>query len=200
MDHSDDLGVLLSGEFFHRDLSSRFHSAMREAPRFPARVTKRGDYSVLPEVRNTNRLHLEPCWHDLFRERIAELKPRFEGHFMRKFGACQEPQFMAYSEGHFFRAHRDVGAASEPPLITSRSLSIVVLLNPGQYEGGTLILHDMGVPGSRIKIAGRPGGFIAFHPVVLHEVTPVTRGERYSIATWLERAVNHDRGSGQRPQ
>ena len=66
-------------------------------------------------------------------------------------------------------------------------LAVVVLLNPGEYEEGRLVLHDMGVAGSRIEIKGRPGRFVAFHPVVLHEVTPVTRGERYSIALWLER-------------
>ena len=187
MDDSSDLAVLLSGEFFGRDLNSQFHAAMREAPRFPARVTKRGDYQIRPAFRNTDRLAMEPYWHNVFRERIAELKPRFESHFMREFGACQEPQFMAYSEGQFFRPHRDLGPASEPRLITSRSLSIVVLLNPGEYEGGTLTLHEMAVPGSKMKVVGRPGGFIAFHPMVLHEVTPLTQGERYSIATWLEK-------------
>ena len=187
MDDTEDLGVLFSGQFFGPDECARLCEEMRTAPRYPATVYKKSDYAVRPEVRNTSRVRVAPSWADLVQRRLGELKPRLEGHFGRPFGGSDERQFLAYSEGQFFRPHRDIGDAVENQVAMQRNLSVVVLLNPGEYEGGRLVLHDMGVPGSRMEIKGRPGGFVAFHPVVLHEVTPVARGERYSIAAWFER-------------
>lgn len=187
MDGKEDLGVLLSGQFVGPDECAGLCAEMRAATRYPATVFKKSDYAVRPEVRNTSRVLVAPVWTDLVQRRLGELKPRFEAHFGRPFGGSDEPQFLAYSEGQFFRPHRDVGDGVENQMAARRNLSVVVLLNPGEYEGGRLVLHDMGVAGSRMEIKGRPGRFVAFHPVVLHEVTPVTRGERYSIAVWLER-------------
>lgn len=187
MTDSENLGVLCSGEFFGPDERLGLIAEMRDAPRYPASITNKGEYSVNPGVRNTSRVRVTPSAQDLVLRSLIELKPRLESRFGRSLGECQEPQFLAYSKGHFFRAHRDRGGPQEPEHVGKRSLSVVILLNPGDYDGGVLVLHDMGVPGSKMEIKGRPGGFIAFHPLELHEVTPVTRGERYSVASWFER-------------
>ena len=189
IDPNEDLSVLLSGEFFSPHERAALSEEMRNARKDPSRVGEQGEYVLRPGARNSNHLSVGAQWKELVRRRLDELRPRLEARFGRSFGAGQKPRFLSYVEGQFFGPHRDLLLGPlEPPVVTSRSLSVIVFVNPEEYAGGTLILRDMGVPGSKMEIKGRPGGFVAFHPLVLHEVTPVTKGERFSIACWLERA------------
>ncbi len=189
MDDTEDLGVLFSGQCFDRDECARLCEEMRVAPRDPSMVgDEKGTYVLRPERRNTSHVSVAPAWKSRVGERLADLKAQFEARFGRRLGELQKPRFLSYSAGQYFLPHRDASVdALQPPVVTSRALSVVVLLNVGDYEGGALVLHDMSVPGSRLEIRGRRGGLVAFHPLVLHEVTTVTRGERYSIAAWFER-------------
>ena len=64
-----------------------------------------------------------------------------------------------------------------------RKLSIVAqLTDPEEYEGGELVLHTHGEP----TVLEKKRGKVYFFPsYVLHEVTPVTKGERCSLVAWL---------------
>ena len=59
------------------------------------------------------------------------------------------------------------------------------------YEGGRLtfygLLDDEGLGGKSMAfpVPGEAGLFVAFPTDVIHEVTPVLRGERYTIVTWF---------------
>jgi PKHD-type hydroxylase len=67
--------------------------------------------------------------------------------------------------------------------IPVRKLSISIqLTNPEEYEGGELYLYD-GDKGSLMDKA--QGTLILFPSYVLHEVMPVTKGERNSLVTWV---------------
>jgi len=66
-------------------------------------------------------------------------------------------------------------------IIRKLSLSIQ-LSDPKTYEGGELLLHNHNTP---ITIPKEQGKLIAFPSYVLHEVTPVTKGERYSLVAWI---------------
>ena len=64
-----------------------------------------------------------------------------------------------------------------------RKLSISIqLTNPEEYEGGELYLYndDKGTLMDKIQ-----GTLILFPSYVLHEVMPVTKGERNSLVTWV---------------
>ena len=64
-----------------------------------------------------------------------------------------------------------------------RKLSISVqLTNPEEYEGGELKLYfqDKGTVVDKTQ-----GTLILFPSYVLHEVMPVTKGERNSLVTWV---------------
>lgn len=64
-----------------------------------------------------------------------------------------------------------------------RKLSISIqLTDPEEYKGGELYLYD-GNKGSLMDKS--QGTLIAFPSYVLHEVMPVTKGERNSLVTWV---------------
>jgi PKHD-type hydroxylase len=64
-----------------------------------------------------------------------------------------------------------------------RKLSISIqLTDPEEYEGGELKLYD----GEKETVMDKTQGtLIIFPSYVLHEVMPVTKGERNSLVTWV---------------
>lgn len=70
-------------------------------------------------------------------------------------------------------------------------LSCTVFLNdPADYDGGELVAHD-GIALHRAKL---PAGHAVLYPGnTLHEVTPVTRGQRLACFFWVESMVRSDR-------
>jgi len=67
--------------------------------------------------------------------------------------------------------------------IPVRKLSISIqLTNPEEYEGGELYLYD---DDKGTVMDKTQGTLIIFPSYVLHEVMPVTKGERNSLVTWV---------------
>lgn len=66
---------------------------------------------------------------------------------------------------------------------TVRKLSFTLQLsNPEDYEGGDLCLYSS----EEVTKMNREQGFVTVFPsYVLHEVTPVTKGTRYSLVSWI---------------
>ena len=65
-----------------------------------------------------------------------------------------------------------------------RKLSISIqLTNPEEYKGGELKLYDGEEEGTLMDKT--QGTLIMFPSYVLHEVMPVTKGERNSLVTWV---------------
>lgn len=93
----------------------------------------------------------------------------------------ESPQVARYGaerQGHF-DWHSDIGAGN---WAAKRKLTIVVQLSdPADYQGGTLELR----PDSTIIEAPRNRGTATIFPsFVLHRVTPVTLGTRWSLTLW----------------
>ena len=64
-----------------------------------------------------------------------------------------------------------------------RKLSISIqLTNPKEYEGGELYLYD---EDKGTLMDKKQGTLILFPSYVVHEVMPVTKGERNSLVTWV---------------
>ena len=98
---------------------------------------------------------------------------------LREFAeSAQVARYDGHRQGHF-DWHSDIG---EGPAARRRKLTIVVQLSkPEDYEGGTLELR----PDLSIRAADRARGSATVFPsFVLHRVTPVTRGERFSLTLW----------------
>ena len=64
-----------------------------------------------------------------------------------------------------------------------RKLSISIqLTDPNEYEGGELILYE---DDKGTKMKKEQGTLVIFPSWILHEVKPVTKGERNSLVTWV---------------
>jgi PKHD-type hydroxylase len=82
------------------------------------------------------------------------------------------------AESGFYDWHFDFGPAK--PL---RKLSISIQLsNSEDYDGGDLELLYGNVPK---QLDRTRGAFIIFPSFMLHRVTPVTRGTRWSLVAWI---------------
>ncbi len=83
------------------------------------------------------------------------------------------------SEQGMYGWHVDYGGKIAP----SRKLSLVLqLTDPSQYEGGNLQVMVGGQPQTVRKQRGLVAAFPSY---VLHQVTPVTSGNRQSLVAWV---------------
>lgn len=115
--------------------------------------------------------------------------------------ACEMLQISHYSEGQFYGWHRDgtgdtlsvyVGDNCSKFLLGNvRKISMSLLLND-DYEGGELEFALLNVKGdgtyyvNEFKPPPMKKGSIIFFPSFLaHRITPVTKGDRYSLVAWF---------------
>jgi len=93
------------------------------------------------------------------------------------FGEALQMTHYDQSEHGMYGWHTDFNAE------ISRKLSLVVQLSdPSEYEGGNLQL----MAGSEIiNVKKRRGLIAAFPSYVVHQVTPVTQGNRQSLVSWV---------------
>ena len=103
--------------------------------------------------------------------------------------AAENYQISKYTPGDFYTAHLDSLGTHTTKFNSpdkevfhdkTRKISLSVNLNdPSEYEGGELKIF--GVPKTNQEI-----GTLNFFPSYLpHEVTPVTKGVRYSLVMWF---------------
>ncbi|WP_122519389.1 2OG-Fe(II) oxygenase [Pannonibacter phragmitetus] len=90
-------------------------------------------------------------------------------------------QVAAYDEtdeGHY-DWHSDIG---DGPIARQRKLTIVVQLTPpALYDGGSL---DLDLGSTKWSAPREQGSATLFASFMLHRVTPVSRGRRYSLTCW----------------
>jgi PKHD-type hydroxylase len=93
------------------------------------------------------------------------------------YDTIQLARYDAEEQG-FFRWHSDT-----IPSDMTRKLTVVVpLSDPADYEGGTLEFDENGAIRRPPQVPGAP---VCFPSWLLHRVTPVTKGRRYSMAAWI---------------
>src|SRR5580704_17521606 len=175
------------------DACAALRAEMRAADGDPATVSG-GRYhrSVAPEVRRTTRAAVPPATCECVIRLLMARKDAIERHFALRLSDCEEPHFLHYRVGDFFIAHQDGNTPLARDATGSRKISAVIFLSaqsdeplPDTYGGGSLVLHgpDSGPP-LRVPLAPAPGTLVAFRSETTHEVTPVTRGERFTIVSW----------------
>ncbi|MDH3492187.1 MAG: 2OG-Fe(II) oxygenase [Acidobacteriota bacterium] len=129
--------------------------------------------------------------------KLNKLRPLLEKSYNLKLTGVQPPKFCLYETGDYYRFHIDAGEYKNiGEYATPRKVSAIVFLNEesqvpmeGKYSGGNLTFYGLmqkeafskfGLP-----LVGEEGMLITFPPNLGHEVTEVTSGERYTIATWF---------------
>jgi PKHD-type hydroxylase len=102
------------------------------------------------------------------------------------------PMFNRYGEGMTFGAHVDGGVRLDPR--TGRKLrtdlsATLFLSDPDAYDGGELeVIDTYGVHAVKLNA----GDMILYPASSLHQVTPVTRGERLAAVLWVQSLVRED--------
>ena len=136
--------------------------------------------SVDESVRRTFRVKPSNETVALVIQKLLALKEAVEKRFDVVLKECEEPQFLRYREGDFFVAHQD-GNTGLLRLETEQRLISTVIFLSRDYSGGSLVFSSLR---ERFRVSSEPGMLVAFRSETTHEVTPVTHGERYSIASW----------------
>jgi PKHD-type hydroxylase len=106
------------------------------------------------------------------------------------------PMFNRYGVGMTFGAHVDGSVRIHPH--TGRKLrtdvSATLFLNePSEYDGGELVVHDA-YGEHRVKLAA--GDMVVYPATSLHEVTPITRGQRLASFFWVQSLARDDAQRG----
>jgi PKHD-type hydroxylase len=93
------------------------------------------------------------------------------------FGEPMQLTHYDQSENGMYGWHQDYGG------VISRKLSLVLQLSdPADYEGGNLQVMTSGNP---VNVRKQRGLVAVFPAYVLHQVTPVTQGNRQSLVAWV---------------
>jgi PKHD-type hydroxylase len=128
-------------------------------------------------------------YHEDFQEVRDFMKRKFEEANANAFGAdisfFRNIQFTKYDSanvGHY-DWHEDIFWDSDSLL--DRKLSMVIQLSDSSdYEGGNLELQWHQVPAE--ADLRKCGTIIVFPSFLKHRVTPVTKGIRHSLVSWME--------------
>lgn len=170
----------------------------RAAAGHPAPVYIEGaEGNVHENVRKTSSLEVSAAVTADVERRLRELREQIGGHFSLSLNGCEQPQFLRYVEGDFFVRHQDGDAEQmEFDHLRVRKVSVVIFLNGGADEpsdgtfgGGELLIYrageETGAGPLVFPIPGEPGLLVAFRSDTVHEVTPITRGERFTVVSWF---------------
>jgi PKHD-type hydroxylase len=97
------------------------------------------------------------------------------------------PLLARYEPGMKYGIHADAPFIPLPsgPLRSDVS-GTVWIADPSTYEGGELTIH---LGSEQISIKGEPGSMVVYPSTTLHEVTPVTSGQRLVLITFIESTI-----------
>jgi len=162
---------------------------MHDAPGAPAEVFREGGAGVAPDIRRAAEIVAPDALISPINQALADLATSLGQHFGLTLGDAEPVSLLRYPSGGYYRPHRDRGANAA----ADRVVSVVVFVNdcddPGGYEGGALRFYGL-LGGGRladlaIDLAPEAGTLVAFPSDWLHDVAPVTAGERCTLVTWF---------------
>lgn len=190
--------LYLVPNFFDAGECARLIAALRPSPTTQAPVYIEGsDKLVHEDIRRTTSLHPADHVFSVVHSRLFEERAALENHFGFSLTDCERPQFLRYQTGDFFVRHQDGNTEQlDFDHLRIRRLSLIVFLNDhtvepeeNSFSGGSLNFYDPKQAGPDGPIAfplfGETGLLVAFAAETMHEVAPVTSGERFTVITWF---------------
>ncbi|MGI8731010.1 MAG: 2OG-Fe(II) oxygenase [Solirubrobacteraceae bacterium] len=150
-------------------------------------------FGVHPESRSGSIAELSAATEDLVQDRLWEILPGLEAHFGCEVSHVSGATALIYAVGDHFAAHSDGGGDDEaPPEVRRRRISLVLALNDGtsEFAGGELEFYEGSAPSSAarsapmLRVRSEAGLLVAFASTIVHRVSPVSAGRRYSLALW----------------
>jgi PKHD-type hydroxylase len=101
--------------------------------------------------------------------------------------ALAPPMMTRYKPGMKYGAHADAAFIQLPGATVRSDLSCTIFLNdPKDYEGGEL---NLTLGDARLSFKLQPGEAIVYPSDSLHQVVPVTRGERLVAITFIQSRI-----------
>jgi SM-20-related protein len=192
------LGLFVEPNFFDGRVCSKLRSEARNAEGTPSkRLIDKSYVGIDENSRRSKTLIISEKAITFVKKRLLFIKPMIEASFNSVLEDCQKPQFLLYKEGDFFHPHIDSSYHEESPKkVKERKVSVVIFLNSetekpkgNSYVGGGLTFYRLtNIPPfntNGFRIIGKEGLLVAFRSDIVHEVTEVKHGERYSIVSWF---------------
>jgi PKHD-type hydroxylase len=144
---------------------------------------------VVPRTRITDikwiRLNENTQW--LFKKIIEKINEVNNKNFDLQLKFVEDLQFSEYTaeKSGFYSKHRDCGLKkSLDNYVDIRKLSFTIqLTDENEYEGGELIFY---FDKKEKKAKKSKGTIVFFESDIVHEVTPVTKGVRHSLVSWVQ--------------
>ena len=178
--------------FLDESTRARIVAELNASHGAPSTVLSADAAGRMDAARKSTRVTVSPETRARVREALMERRAQLEAHFGIPLTECEEPQFLRYETGDYFVPHQD----GNTPMIWDdsrfRRISCVIFLShkadepaPETYGGGALVFHGPYPTNERVAAGARPGSLVTFRSETTHEVTPVTHGVRYTIATWF---------------
>ena len=193
-----NLGLFVRHKFFDEATCAQILREMQEAEAQKALVFRgEAEGDVLDESRRKVLVSvgMEKRVKAMVSDRLIALKPLLEEHFRTSLTDMEPPAFLRYRQGAFYKLHRDAHP-DDPSEDLKRRVAVVSFLNsaskepaPDSYGGGSLTFYGLldGLQWEKcgFQLEAEPGVLVAFRADTLHEVQPVTFGERFTIVTWF---------------
>lgn len=191
-------GIFARPGFLPPELCRRIIAEMSGSQPVRATVGKKdGEFVVDERIRKASFADVAAATIEEADALFHALRPELSAYFRIPLEQHQRLQFLHYRTGDLYAPHRDSrtdpqGAASS----RARKVSVVVFLNAQAsdaveetFEGGALTFYGLmkapGMEHAGIPLEPEAGLLVAFRSDVLHEVSPVTRGERYTLVSWF---------------
>ncbi|MFL6688765.1 MAG: Fe2+-dependent dioxygenase [Alphaproteobacteria bacterium] len=98
------------------------------------------------------------------------------------------PLLARYEPGMKYGTHADAPFIPLPnaPLRSDISGTLWIA-DPSTYEGGELTIH---LGSEKVTVKGEPGSMVVYPSTTLHEVIPVTSGQRLVLITFIESFIS----------
>ena len=114
----------------------------------PAEISRDGMERIDEAIRKTKLVKIDKQTKSSIEERVTSIKSQIKAHFEVELDTCENPQFLAYKEGDFFKPHTDsITSSTAHDFVQQRRVSVVLFLNgessipsPDTYSGSSLIL------------------------------------------------------------
>ena len=197
-DFFQKLGLFVLPSFLTADECRRINEAITASAWMEGTVGGKAGFTVDREYRRAKVVDVPEALHEEVRARLLALREQVAGHYRMELADCQQPQFLGYGPGDFYKPHRDSVPRpdGQARFSTVRRVTAVIFVNEqsaepreGAFGGGELNLFEMfDDPGGRelgLPVEPVPGLLITFPSTQMHSVAPVTHGERRSIVSWF---------------
>jgi len=97
------------------------------------------------------------------------------------------PQLCRYGVGQTYGAHTDAAFLAVGPQALRSDVSCTLFLSdPASYQGGELTIY---LGSEAVRVKGTPGSAVLYPSTTLHEVAPVSAGERLVMITFIQSRI-----------